>query len=272
VVIPRLPYAVDPSMELLARFDRIVLVGAKAPVAFFAYPNKPGYLAPSSCQVVEVATAEHDAEAALRCLCEAVGGTALMPKGVADRTEITLPEGALDPDGIGRLLAALIPENAIVVDEAISTGRKFDIATQGAAPHDWLTGMGGAIGFGLPAAVGAAISAPDRRVIALEGDGSGMYTLQSLWSMVRESLKVTVVIFANRSYKILHGEFAQVGAGAPGHRATDMLTLDRPVLDWCALANGMGVEATRAMNLQDLGRQLRRSLASDGPSLIEVVL
>ena len=180
--------------------------------------------------------------------------------------------GTLDSPGIARVLTALIPENAIVVDESLTTGRAFDGATTGAAPHDWLTGTGGSIGFGLPVAVGAAIAAPGRRVIALEGDGSAMYTPQALWTMAREKLDVTVLVFANRTYKILLAEFANVGAGEPGRRASDMLSIDRPTLDWVALANGMGVEASRVSDLAALADQLASALGARGPRLIEVVL
>jgi acetolactate synthase I/II/III large subunit len=181
-------------------------------------------------------------------------------------------QGQISVDGLGGVLAATIPEGAIVVDESLTTGRKFDQATFDSAPHDWLTGSGGSIGFALPVAIGAAIAAPGRKVIALEGDGSGMYTLQSLWTMVREGLDITVVIFANRAYQILRGEFANVGAGEPGPSATDMLSLDRPNLDWVSLAQGMGMNATRVSELETFHRQLRRALASQGPSLVEVVL
>ena len=290
VIVPRLPYAVDPSLAALAPFDRIVLVGAKPPVAFFAYPGKPGKLSRADCQCIELATPEHDLEQTLRALCEALGAGihgAAGPGRIAERigsaaraaalagsglASAALPDGTLDAAGIGRVLAALIPDNAIVVDEAVSTGRGFDGATVGAAPHDWLTGCGGSIGFALPVAVGAAIAAPDRKVLALEGDGSGMYTLQSLWTMVREGLNVTLLIFANRSYQILRGEFSQVGAGVPGQRATDMLSLDRPTLDWVTLARGMGMQASRASDLASLGKQLQHALAADGPCLVEVIL
>ena len=169
-------------------------------------------------------------------------------------------------------MAATLPANAIIVDEAMTTGRGFDALTARAAPHDWLTSCGGAIGFALPAAVGAAMAAPQRRVLALEGDGSGMYTLQSLWSMARENLDVTVVIFVNRAYSILRGELAAVGAGTPGVRAEDMLTLDRPALDWSCLAKGMGVNATRVGDLESLGKALARSYDTPGPTLIEAIL
>jgi acetolactate synthase-1/2/3 large subunit len=132
--------------------------------------------------------------------------------------------------------------------------------------------MGGSIGFGLPAAIGAAVAAPGRRVVALEGDGSSMYTIQALWTMARESLDVTVVIMANRAYQILRGEFAGVGAGAPGRRATDMLSLDRPTLDFVAIARGMGVPASRAVDLSAFAEQFERACATPGPALIELVI
>jgi acetolactate synthase I/II/III large subunit len=272
VRLPRLPYAVEPSLKTLAKFDRIVLVGARAPVAFFAYPGKPGRLYREDCEVIEAASLEQDVEAVLRELCERVGGSRTLPLAIASLAQASDLRGPLNAETIGRALAAAIPEHAIVVDESLTTGRRFDEATMDSAPHDWLTGSGGSIGFALPVAVGAAIAAPGRKVIALEGDGSGMYTLQSLWTMVREELDITVVIFANRAYQILRGEFANVGAGEPGPSATSMLSLDRPNLDWVALAQGMGMNATRVSELETFHRQLKRALASQGPSLIEVML
>jgi acetolactate synthase-1/2/3 large subunit len=273
VPVPRLPYVVDAALKVLSAFDHIVLVNAVEPVAFFAYPDKPGRLAPAGTRFHTLSTHEHDPEQALRLLCDRVGAANAQPV-LAGRTSARAAwqEAALAPEGIGAVLASLIPDNAIVVDEAITTGRGFDAATREAAPHDWLTNMGGSIGYGLPVAVGAALAAPDRRVIALEGDGSAMYTLQSLWTMARESLDVTVVVFANRNYQILRGEFAHVGAGEPGRRAADMLSLDRPALDWVALAAGHGVPACRVTTLEQFADALRRNLAAPGPGLIEVVL
>ncbi|MCV0438336.1 MAG: acetolactate synthase large subunit [Hydrogenophaga sp.] len=271
--VPRLPYAVDAALKTLARFDHIVLVNAAEPVAFFAYPNKPGRLAAPGTQFQTLSTHMQDPEEALHMLCEALGATRT-PAVLVERLKPSsvLEDGVLSPESIGGLLAALIPENAIVVDEAISTGRAFDAATREAAPHEWLTNMGGSIGYGLPVAVGAAIAAPDRRVIALEGDGSAMYTLQALWTMARESLDVTVIVFANRNYQILRGEFSQVGAGALGKRATDMLSIDRPALDWVSLSIGHGVPASRVTTLGEFSDAVRRGLAAPGPNLVEVVL
>lgn len=275
VASPRLPYAVEPAVAALAPYRRIVLVGTKRPVAFFAYPDKPGLLAPPDAELVTLADVDQDLEGALAALADALGATATAPAGIVERVRFDAGRsfaGALTPEGIGAVLAARLPEQAIVVDEGVTTGRGLGPATVAAAPHDWLTGMGGAIGFGLPTAVGAAIAAPDRKVISLEGDGSGMYTLQALWTLAREDLDVTVLIFANRAYQILRGEFAGVGAGAPGPRATDMLSLDRPALDWCALARGMGVEGVRVEDLGALDTALRNAISRRGPALIEVVV
>jgi len=268
-IVPRLPYAVDPALAALAKYRRIVLVGAKDPVAFFAYPDKPGRLAAAGSEILTLSVPGDDHETLLRELCSAVGATGSAV--LAGRATHGLQEGPLTLEGIARTLAAVLPEHAIVVDESVTSGRGFDALTAHSAPHDWLTGCGGSIGYALPAAAGAAIAAPGRRVIALSGDGSSMYSLQALWTMAREELDVTVVIFANRAYSILRNELAAVGAGTPGVRATDMLTLDRPVLDWLDLARGMGVPGTRVTDLASLGEGLQRSFAS-GPSLIEVVL
>jgi len=272
VQVPRLPYAVEPGLAALAGFQRIILVGAKAPVAFFAYPNKPGRLSAPGCEFLTLTTPEDTPQQALQALCEALGAQNVAPTHVVAQDPQSPWTGALTPEGIGRTLAVTLPAQAIVVEEAMTTGRGFDALTARAAPHDWLTSCGGSIGFALPAAVGAALAAPDRRVLALEGDGSGMYTLQSLWTMARENLDITVVIFVNRAYGILRGELAAVGAGTPGLRAQDMLSLRRPDLDWSSLAKGMGVPAQRVDELQALGQALLRSYATPGPTLIEAML
>ncbi len=271
----RLPYAVEPALAALQPFSRIVLVGARAPVAFFAYPGQPGLLAPPGCELLTLSELGQDPRAALEALADALGARRLQPTGVNERRRLgraSLPTGAPDSPGVAAVLTELLPEQAIVIDEAVTIGRSFGPATVGAAPHDWLTVMGGSIGFGLPAAIGAAIAAPSRRVVALEGDGSAMYTIQGLWTMARENLDVTVVIMANRAYQILRGEFAGVGAGLPGRRATDMLSLDRPTLDFVAMARGMGVPASRAEDLSTFAAQFERAVAEPGPSLIELVI
>ena len=169
-------------------------------------------------------------------------------------------------------IGATLPENAIVVDESVTTGRDFFPATAGAPPHDWLNNRGGAIGYGMPVSIGAAIACPDRKVVLLEGDGSGMYTVQSLWTMARENLDITILIFANRTYEILRGELVNVGVQNPGPKAVDMLTLDRPYIDWVNVAKGMGVEGMKVNNCENLLKALDVGIKKDGPFLIEIII
>ena len=274
VTLRRVPYNVDLALKMLADYEQLILAGSNPPVAFFAYPGKPSQLARPGCQFVRLAEAHQDIVGALEHLAEAVGARHATPVRAA-LNQPALPgpgRDPIEPIGLGRLVAALIPENAVVIDEAVSTGRGFDVPTSTAAPHSWLNIMGGAIGHGLPGAVGVAIGAPDRPVIVLEGDGSGMYTLQALWTMARENLNVKVVIMANRGYNILQGELKNVGAGTPGVNARAMLTIDSPALDWVHLAKGMGVPGERAESLQELAVAFSRALATPGPVLIEAVI
>ena len=272
VRVGRLPYAVDNALAALQDTRHMILAGAKSPVSFFAYPGKPSVLSPDGCVATRLAAVDEDVEAALEALAGELGALNTPALGVAAVNRPPLPTGAITSEGIAQVLAALMPDDAIVMDESITVGRNFSTLVTGAPPHDWLNLMGGSIGWGLPIATGAAVAAPNRKVIVLEGDGSAMYTLQSLWTMARESLNVIVMIFANHSYRILHGELANVGAGTPGRKAIDMLTLDRPNLEFVALAKGFGVDAGRATNLDELAQQFKRGLAVQGPYLIEVAI
>ena len=271
VPINRIPYPVPQALGVLKDVRRLILVGARAPVAFFAYPDQPSILTQPGCELHPLTTLADDAIDALERLADAVGAR-VKDAPVQQPCTPDMPSGTLDPDKIAAILGNIIPENAIVVDESVTTGRGFHPLTAGAPPHDWLQNMGGSIGYGMPVAVGAAIACPDRKVLALIGDGSGMYTVQALWTMAREGLDVTAVIWANRTYQILRGEFANVGAGSPGQRARDMLDINRPDLDWVALANGMGVPAHRAVDCETLTKHMQRGLAETGPYLIEAVL
>ncbi|HYM36186.1 MAG TPA: thiamine pyrophosphate-dependent enzyme, partial [Steroidobacteraceae bacterium] len=227
---------------------------------------------PNFCRITELAAIEEDIEAALDALASELDAHKTPPARVAELKRPSLPSGPITPEGIGAVLGALMPENAIVVDESVTSGRGFGSPTAVAPPHDWLSIMGGSIGFGFPCATGAAVAAPDRKVILLEGDGSGMYTVQALWTMARNSLDVTMLVFANRTYQILRGELASVGAGAPGNNANEMLTIGNPDLDWVSLAKGHGVEAGRATTLDELAAHFKRGIATSGPYLIEVAL
>jgi acetolactate synthase-1/2/3 large subunit len=216
--------------------------------------------------------ANHPTEAALEVLCEAVGASAAAPAFVQDLRVVHPSGNDLTPETIGQMIAAWLPDHAIVVDESVTTGRGFALPTSTAAPHDWLSIMGGSIGFALPCSIGAAVAAPERKVVALEGDGSGMYTLQALWTMAREQLNVAVLVFANRRYAILESEFRNTGSGTPGPRARSMLEIGGPDLDWVQLARAQGCEAGSADDLASLARELERAMACTGPYLIQVNL
>ena len=270
VFVERVPYVVDQATKVLAGVRHIILVGAKMPVAFFAYPDKPSLLAPRDAQGHVLARLDQDLIGALEALADEVGARAT-PAPVVGEPPPVKASGKITPEALGASLGALLPENAIVVDEAVTTGRGFFAPTRSAAPHDWLSNMGGSIGLGMPLATGAAVACPDRKVVTLEGDGSAMYTLQALWTQAREGLDVTTLLFSNRSYAILKGELANVGAGNPGRKALDMLDLDHPDLDFVALAKGMGVPGARVSDMDGFNRRLAEGLATPGPFLVEVV-
>ena len=267
--IDRIPYVIESALPILKNFKNIVLVEARDPVAFFAYPNKPSMLKPEGCEVHQMTAWGENSVAALEALADALGARSADVKP-QKLMELSKPTGALTHASIAQAIAMAIPENAIVVDESITTGRGFFPPTAASAPHDWLQNMGGSIGFSTPVATGAAVACPDRKVICMVGDGSAMYTIQSLWTQARENLNVLTIVFANRIYQILRGEFDGVGAGEPGQRAQDMLKLDRPTIDFVALARGMGVEARAVANVDDFNKAMAEYVSAQGPRLIEV--
>ena len=194
------------------------------------------------------------------------------PEIIAERGHYPLGAGAIDASELGKVIANRLPDNAIVCDEGATNGLGAFLLTANAAPHDWLTLTGGAIGQGLPLAIGAAVACPDRKVLALEADGSGMYTVQALWTMVREALDVTVMILNNGSYAILNIELSRVGVEAPGPTALSLLDLTNPEIQWTDVARGLGMQATRVSTVTALDAALEASLSHRGPALIEVVL
>jgi acetolactate synthase-1/2/3 large subunit len=265
--IERVPYPVDLALKALAGTKHLVLVNAVAPVGFFAYPGKPGRMYPDDCTVHVLARPEQDGPAALAHLADLLGAE---PAAAPPAERPALARGAVEAEAFSRSLAALMPEGAIVVDEAVTFGRGLFPITRGAAPHDWIQLTGGAIGDGLPLSTGAAVGAPGRRVITLQADGSAMYTVQALWTQAREKLDVTTIIFSNRKYAILLGELANVGAN-PGRTALDMMDLGNPDIDWCRISQGMGVEAARAETMEQFNDLLAASAGRSGPFLIELM-
>ena len=269
----RLAYLAEFAELQLQPLRHLVLVDAKAPVSFFAYPGRASYLVPDTCSVHDLAGAVDDVEAALDALADAIGtgdGSTRGAPAVTARPE--RPTGALTAQAVAAALGSLLPEGAIVSDEAQTSGIFNPAATAGSPQHTWLCLTGGAIGQGLPVATGAAIAAPGRRVVSLQADGSAMYTIQALWTQAREGLDVTTVIYNNRSYSILNMELQRVGGEPGGAKAASMLDLHHPDLDFVSLARGMGVPATRAQTAEQFVHQLERSFSEPGPSLIEAIV
>jgi acetolactate synthase-1/2/3 large subunit len=271
IAVERVPYPVEMAVAALAPFKQIILVGSKVPVAFFAYPDKPSLLAPEDAQFVTLARPEEDVLHALAWLADELGARDAQP-AASRYAPADLASGEINSTTLAQSLGALIPENAVVVDEGVTTGRSFFPQTRAAHPHTWLQNMGGSIGIGMPLAVGAAVACPDRKVLNLEADGSAMYTLQALWTQARENLDVTTVIFNNRSYAILRHELTNVGAQNVGRKALDMLDLSRPDLDFVGLAKAMGVPGQRVTTMDEFNRALAAGLAVKGPYLVEAML
>lgn len=272
VMIDRVPYPVENALATFKEVEQLILIGAKAPAAFFAYPGKPSAMTPPECRIIETATPEQDLVHALEWLADELGIGAEVKADVPELVRPGLPTGALNASTFAASLAALMPENAIICDESVTSGRSLFQYTRNTPQHDFLQLTGGAIGSGLPMATGAAIACPDRKVICLEGDGSGMYTLQALWTQAREGLDVVNIVFNNRSYAILMGELRGVGAAEPGENARRMLDIDKPALDWTKMAAGMGVEAMRATTAEEFTEALKRAMSRKGPFLIEAMI
>jgi acetolactate synthase-1/2/3 large subunit len=269
VPVDRIPYVVDVAVRALAGVRHVILCGLRKPVTFFAYPGKPTTPIPKDADLHVLARTDQDAAQALARLADELSAP---PVAIPDPGARPEPQrGALTPDSVAAALSALMPEEAVITDEAVTFGRGFFPFTYAAPPHDWLNSTGGAIGCGPPLATGAAIGAPGRRIIALQADGSAMYTLQALWTQARERLNVTTVLLSNRKYQILLGELANVGAN-PGRTALDMLDLGNPDLDWTKVANGMGVEAARAETCERFGDLFVQANSRNGPFLIELMI
>jgi acetolactate synthase-1/2/3 large subunit len=267
--LTRLPYFPEEAIGLLSGFECLVLAGAPSPVAFFGYPKLPSSLVPESCDRLLLAAPREDVRSALEALASTLGGG---PGKVAEALPASLPTGRLDAVRLGAVVAAVQPDGAIVVDEALTSGLPWTLASVGSPPHTLLTLTGGAIGQGLPCATGAAVACPDRPVIALQADGSGLYTLQALWTQARQGLNVTSVICANRGYRILRVELARAGITQPGPNALALTDFAHPAPDWVALGRGFGVPSERVETAEALRAALLRAFEEPGPHLVEAVL
>ena len=271
VPVERLPYFAEQIVDAIGKVEQLILVGSKPPVSFFAYPGKRSWCSPEGCAIAQLALEHEDGVAALEALDAALGGpapaVARIPLALPD-----LPKGALTPLSVAQAIAHLTPEHAIVADESATSGFPLAMMMARARPHDHLALTGGSIGLGLPLALGASIACPDRKVVCPHGDGGAAYTVQALWSMARERTDTTVVVYANRSYAILNIELQRVGAGAAGPKALAMLDLHDPEMNWVRIAEGFGVEASRATTAEEFNAQYASAMATRGPRLIEAMI
>ena len=266
----KLAYFAEIAQAELAAADLLVLVEATSPVAFFAYPGRPSELTPLGCRTARLAERGEAGDLALERLADMLGAPG---SGVAPPTPSAKPPaGDLNAHSAGGVSARHLPAGAIVSDDAVTASQPIFQQTAAAAPHDWLMLTGGAIGQGLPVALGAAVACPGRKVVSINGDGAAMYTNQALWTLARERLDVTVVVFANGAYRILGVEFGRTGSGErPGSVAERLLDLGDPDLDWVSLARGMGVLAVRCDTTEQFDAAFAAAMAERGPRLIEVV-
>lgn len=271
VPLERIPYAVGQATEFLKGFKHIITLETTEPIAFFSYPDKPSLLKAAGTGVHELVEIGEDSIAGLEMLVDALGAAGAQAV-LQQRSDATPPSGSLAPASIAQALAAALPEDCILVDESLTTGRETMGLTMGAARHDLINNMGGSIGYATPVAIGAALACPDRRVFCMVGDGSAMYTIQSLWTQAREGLNITTIIFANNSYAILKAEYANMGAGAPGPQALAMIDIDRPRIDWRAMATSMGVPSVSVDTAEAFHKAMADSVRAAGPLLIEVRL
>ncbi|MEO7124507.1 MAG: acetolactate synthase large subunit [Nakamurella sp.] len=273
--VERLAYLAEMSQTQLRGLEHLVLVDAAPPVSFFAYPGIPSNLVPDGCAIYRLTVDSdgvfYDVAETLAALVDSLK-VGHWPIDAQAAHRPSLPNGPLTAASVCQTVAALLPERAIVVDESLTSGSTFPTDSAGCPPHDVLTLTGGAIGMGLPLAVGAAVACPDRPVISLEADGSAMYTIQALWTMARENLDVTVIILNNRSYGILNVELQRTGAKSSGAAAHSQLDLSAPAINFVSIAEGMGVPATRPTTAREFAVQLSNALAEPGPHLIEVVI
>ena len=267
----RMQYFGEMALQDLEGVDLMVFAGTTQPVAFFAYPNRPSLLVPQGCKTLTLAARAEDAVAGLAALADAMGAPREGPSQSLKRPDAA-PAGKLSPQMAGLSVARHLPEGAIICDDSVTSGGGVAVPCMTAAPHEVLALTGGAIGIGLPLAVGAAVAAPERKVVSLNGDGAAMYTIQALWTLARENLDVTVVVFANNSYRILNIEMTRTGAGDAGPQAAKLLGLGDPSIDWVPLAKGLGLPAVRCTSAEEFETAFAGAMGQRGPMFIEAAI
>lgn len=263
----KMQYFGEMALAELEGVDLMVYAGTTLPVAFFAYPNRPSVLVPEGCETLTLLDRAEDAVAGLGALADALGAPKTGP--VQSLALPDAPTGKLTSYSVGAAIARHMPEGAIVCDDAVTSGAGVAASTASARPHDVLALTGGAIGIGLPLAIGAAVAAPDRKVLSLNGDGAAMYTIQALWTMARENLDITVVVFANYTYRILNVEMERTGAGKAGPSAKKLLDLGGPDIDFVAVAKGLGLPAVTCATAEEFEKAFAGAMSQRGPMFIE---
>jgi acetolactate synthase-1/2/3 large subunit len=265
----KLPYFPDQAVELTRRYQHIIVVGTRRPVAFFGYPGLPSYLT-SEDQTLMLSGPQDDTLGALAALAAEVNAPEVVEPKAGELP--AMPKGALDAQSVSAVIARLQPANCIVMDEALTVGTPYFDASRYAPRFSHLMLTGGAIGEGPGAATGAAVACPDRKVINYQSDGCGAYSVQAFWTQARENLDVVTIIGSNRSYNILRVELLRAGVMRPGPIAGSMASLDRPSLDWVKIGEGFGVPSVAVDSAEALARELERALLQKGPRLIEAVM
>jgi acetolactate synthase-1/2/3 large subunit len=273
--VARIPYFPEGAIELLSEYETVILAGVKEPVTFFGYKGIRGFILSDHQRKLSIAKSKENVLEALECLADAVSVKceSYAVKNVLSKpNRPEFPMGSLTPYAACSVLAAMQPEGAVIVDEGLTTVLPYYSITSGLPFFSITTVTGGAIGYGMPCATGAAIACPDRPVIDFQADGSAMYTLQALWTQARESLNVTTLICSNRSYNILKMELLRAGITSPGAKACSLINFDNPPIDWVKVSSGFGVPGVSVDTAEDLAKELGKALAEPGPHLIEMVL
>jgi acetolactate synthase-1/2/3 large subunit len=271
--LERLAYFPDDVIKQLGH-STVLLAGARAPVSYFGYAGQPSKLVDDT-RLIELSSPGEDGTLALEQLAEQVRGAAAKPaRASPPPPPPPQPDepATLSPTSLAEALVQQIPQGAIVSLEGSTAGGPYLQRAHRARRHRVMTNTGGAIGQGLSCAVGAAVAAPEARVICLQSDGSAQYTVQALWTMARERLNVTVILCANHRYGILQTELRRSGAGLDRSATARLTRLDTPCVDWVALAKGYGVPASRVTTTEEFRRALTAGLQTQGPHLIEAQL
>lgn len=269
-----IPYFPRQALDLLAKYQTVVLAGTGEPVTFFGWQGYESRLLNDDQDICQIKADDQNLPPALENLADALGAPATVDAADAGFSQVerpALPGGKLTAQNACLILAALQPEDAIIVNESITSGAAYFPLGPRLPPHTLLMLPGGAIGYGMPCAVGAAIACPRRPVINFQADGSAMYTLQALWMQAREGLDITTLICSNRSYHILNIELSRSGIVAPGRQAQSLTDLKNPPIDWVQISKGMGVPAVAIDRCEDLAQELKKALVEPGPHLIEMV-